>query len=588
MLKKYNFINIFKNYNLSIISELLSLHKSVFEKHKLIIFFLISSLIICVFLETISLGFLIPLFSLLVEQNTDQNNNILFINFIKYFEYDPILVASVVVLIVYSIKNFFLFLNIFFQTNITHKFQHKLSTVLFHNSIKSDLNLSLKLNSSKFIQYLTNEVSQINGAMLSFLQLVSELAITISIAIFLFYLNPELTLIVFSVLLFSSFLFYFLSRKKLTNWGKRRLEADGDRIRKIQDAYNLIKEIKIYKKFEYIKNLFSFPNKVSALMGRNQVILQNIPRLWTELFAIFSFMLAIIYLLTTNSDLSNLITDLGVFGAATFRLMPSANKILSCIHTFRYAAPSILTISSLLSELKKNNYLEAIDTKDNKNFSFLNEIRINEINFSYNQNLIFKNFSSVIKKNEVTCIIGESGKGKSTLINILLGFLPLKSGSISIDDVLLNRDNIHKWHDIISYVPQSVILFQGTLKENIIFGDQQLNYDEKLIYKSIELANLSDFVNSLPLGIETMVDEKGSNFSGGQIQRIGIARALYRKPELLIFDEPTSSLDSETEMKLISEILRLKNHASIIIVTHNHNIIDLCDNSINLNEKNIN
>ena len=126
------------------------------------------------------------------------------------------------------------------------------------------------------------------------------------------------------------------------------------------------------------------------------------------------------------------------------------------------------------------------------------------------------------------------------------------------------------------------------MKENIIFGDQQLNYDEKLIYKSIELANLSDFVNSLPLGIETMVDEKGSNFSGGQIQRIGIARALYRKPELLIFDEPTSSLDSETEMKLISEILRLKNHASIIIVTHNHNIIDLCDNSINLNEKNIN
>ena len=588
MLNKYNFLNIFKNYNFTIIKKLLGLHKSVFENHKFIIFCLILSLILCVFLETISLGFLIPLFSLLVEQNADQDNNILFINFIKYFEYNSILVASILVLIIYSIKNFFLFLNIFFQTNITHEFQHKLSTLLFYNSIKSDLNLSSKLNSSKYIQYLTNEISQINGAILSFLQLVSELAIAISIAIFLFYLNAQLTLIVFSVLLFSSFLFYLLSRKKLTSWGERRLKADGERIRKIQDGYNLIKEIKIYKKFEYIENLFSSPNKVSALMGRNQVILQNIPRLWTELFAILSFMLAIIFLLTTNSDLSNLITDLGVFGAATFRLMPSVNKILSCIHTFRYASPSILTISSLLSELKKNNYLETTDPKDNKNFSFLNEIRFNEINFYYNQNLIFKNFSSVIKKNEVTCIIGESGKGKSTLINILLGFLPLKSGIISIDDVPLNKDNIYKWHDIISYVPQSVILFQGTLKENIIFGDQKLNYDEKQIYNSIELANLSDFVNSLPLGIETMVDEKGSNFSGGQIQRIGIARALYRKPELLIFDEPTSSLDSETEMKLISEILRLKSHATIIIVTHNHNIIDLCDNSINLNEKNIN
>ena len=163
------------------------MHKTVFNKHLSIIFFLILSLVVCVFLETISLGFLIPLFSLLVNQNNQQDSEFFLDNFINYFDYNPIFVASITVLSVYTLKNTFLFLNIFFQTNITHEFQHRLSTLVFHKSIKADLNISSKINSSKFIQYLTNEMSQINGAMLSFLQLISELIIAISIACFLFF-----------------------------------------------------------------------------------------------------------------------------------------------------------------------------------------------------------------------------------------------------------------------------------------------------------------------------------------------------------------------------------------------------------------
>ena len=173
--------------------------------------------------------------------------------------------------------------------------------------------------------------------------------------------------------------------------GTKRLSAD-ERIKKLQDAYNLIQEIKLYKKYDYIKNLFALPNRVSAHMGRNQVILQNVPRLWTEFFAIFSFMMAVTFLLSYSSISNNFITDLGVFGAATIRLMPSANKILSCIHTFRYAAPSILTMEIYLMSELKNNKLEAKDTKQNKNLNFSNEININNINFSYNQKLFLKIF----------------------------------------------------------------------------------------------------------------------------------------------------------------------------------------------------
>ena len=401
---------------------------------------------------------------------------------------------------------------------------------------------------------------------------------------FFIFLNTKLTLIVFSILLFSSYFFYFLSRKKLSYWGQKRLSADGERIKKLQDAYNLIQEIKLYKKYDYIKNLFALPNRVSAHMGRNQVILQNVPRLWTEFFAIFSFMMAVTFLLSYSSISNNFITDLGVFGAATIRLMPSANKILSCIHTFRYASPSITTIGNLLDEVKKHSPIETKNKKQNNHLNFSNKININNINFNYDTKIIFENFSCSIKKNNVTCIIGKSGRGKSTLVNLLLGFIRPSEGSIDIDGNILNKINIHEWHEKISFVPQNVILFQGTLKENIIFGDEKNNFDEIHINNAVKLANLSELIDSLPDGLNTMVSEKGSNFSGGQIQRIGIARALYRKPELLIFDEPTSSLDSDTEMKLISEIVSLKSHATIVIVTHNSKIINICDYSIDLDE----
>ena len=237
--------------------------------------------------------------------------------------------------------------------------------------------------------------------------------------------------------------------------------------------------------------------------------------------------------------------------------MPSANKILSCIHTFRYASPSITTIGNLLDEVKKHSPIETKNKKQNNHLNFSNKININNINFNYDTKIIFENFSCSIKKNNVTCIIGKSGRGKSTLVNLLLGFIRPSEGSIDIDGNILNKINIHEWHEKISFVPQNVILFQGTLKENIIFGDEKNNFDEIHINNAVKLANLSELIDSLPDGLNTMVSEKGSNFSGGQIQRIGIAR-IYRKPELLIFDEPTSSLDSDTEMKLISEIVSLK------------------------------
>jgi len=293
---------------------------------------------------------------------------------------------------------------------------------------------------------------------------------------------------------------------------------------------------------------------------------------------VFTFSIIVFVMLGNKREVFDIIQYLGVFVVASFRLVPGISRILSSYQVIKYIEPSV---KILLSEYDFKNNSQSKKISINKKDSpliFNKEIKLKNISFSYSLRKEFSlsKISIDIKKGDFVGIIGQTGSGKSTLINLLIGLLEPNGGEVMVDNLNI-KSNLSGWHKKIGYVPQSVYLIDDTIRKNIAFGLQEKNINDDLIQKAIEKANLKIFLSSLKDGVETVVGEKGIRISGGQQQRIGIARALYRDPEILILDEATSSLDQATEKKIMESVNSLKKNKTIIVITHRLITVQNCD-----------
>ena len=279
-------------------------------------------------------------------------------------------------------------------------------------------------------------------------------------------------------------------------------------------------------------------------------------------------------MLLSNQSVNELIPTLGLFAAASFRLMPSANKILSSIQQLRYEGPQI---ENVCKELKENRFFNH-SKNSNEKFLFQNDIKLEEINYTYqgSSKPTLQNININIPSGFQTGFIGESGSGKSTLIDIILGLLDPTSGKVKVDDINI-RKNLRGWQSKIGYVPQTIFLTDDTLRNNVAFAIPENKISDQLVKEAIKSANLEEYVNSLPDGLNTIVGERGVRLSGGQRQRIGIARALYHKPKVLVLDEATSALDINTEKEIMNGINKLRKKITVLIISHRENTVSACD-----------
>tara|TARA_B100001989_G_C24466709_1_gene427008 strand:- start:167 stop:985 length:819 start_codon:yes stop_codon:yes gene_type:complete len=271
-----------------------------------------------------------------------------------------------------------------------------------------------------------------------------------------------------------------------------------------------------------------------------------------------------------------------VYLAAGLRLLPGFVKLNSFLQQVESFKPSLNLISNELKE--QNIYFSKHNNRNFEKMIYLGDITCQNINYSYGKKKIFENLNLKINKNSIFGISGESGSGKSTLINILLGLLIPDKGKVLVNDLDINK-NLFKWQECLGYVSQNIFLLDASLKENIAFGVniKDINYDN--LNLAIKNANLNNLINTLSNGIDTNIGERGSKISGGQIQRIAIARELYRNPSVLILDEATTGLDYENEKKIFDSIKNLKNKMTVIIVSHNQDTLKICDNLLDLNKK---
>ena len=486
---------------------------------------------------------------------------------------------------VYIIKTVVLLFVRWFQADFVYRIYGSLSQRLFESYAVQPYIYHLEKNTSKLLRNTSSEVGAFIVAVSAFTEIVSEMLMIIAISAIIFYLEPVgLTA---SIFFFSTigYLFYKFTKNLTKSIGEKRLFYEGERIQTLQESLGSIKDIKIrnIEKFffkKYQKNVIEVCDSATK-----QQFLMGSPRIVIEFLAVLIFVLFIFILIEKNVQMSSVIPLLGVLVASAFKILPSVNRIIIGVQKLRYATPVVnLIYSELVSTDNENNNISK--QKKETNNKFEKDLVLKDISFSYPKGgeSLFNSLSVSIKKNTMIGIMGDSGVGKTTLINIILGLIKPSSGSILLDGYDI-KNNIRVLQDKIGYVPQSIYLADCSVIKNIAFGIDEAEIDFNKVIRSSKDAKLHDFINQLPDGYNTVVGERGAKLSGGQIQRIGIARVLYNNPEIIIFDESTSSLDFETEEAIISSINEFKENKTIIMISHKKSSLRFCEKIYSLNNR---
>lgn len=530
-------------------------------------------------LETISVSAILPFISLILNPNLIRENKYYifvykFLNFsnVKYF----LIFVSIFLIIIYIAKNIYLLFLYELEFKFVYQGQLNMSKRLMSVFMKKPYSFFLTNSSSEIIRMVKDDITNVFLLLQSVLQVITECIVVIVISIFLLIIDVKMTLFICMLLVVSTLVIKKILQPILFQAGAKAQKGNTGMTKWITQGIVGIKEVKIAQQEETFVEEFSTAGKDFVHMQKKYNVLNLIPRFSIETVCITGLLLYITLLILNGTDVIEIVPQLSCMAMAAVRLMPSANRISQNISMIGFRSAALNTIYSILIQVKDD---EQEDKKKTLPLSFTKEIRMTDIEYHYpNSDVsVLKNANIVIPKGMSIGIIGKSGSGKTTLVNILLGLLEPQSGGLYVDDILITKRNYQSLLDKVGYIPQNIFLLEGTIGENVAFGKAIQQEDKKLIHEVLEEAQLKDFVDSLPLGINTHIGENGIRLSGGQRQRLGIARALYRRPEIFIFDEATSSLDNETEAEVMSAINKLHGKTTMVIIAHRLNTIDKCD-----------
>lgn len=525
-------------------------------------------------LEVISLGLLFPVLKTILGE--EQNYLSDFLKNISYFNspnFDFYLLG--ILLLIFVLKTCYLsFLN-YKQHRFLASVSSYVGNKLYKAYLDSDYIFHLKSNSSNHVKNLQIELTHFHTYLLALITLVIELSLSVSVIIPLILIKPLPATIIALLFAILAYLFFQISKKYLVYWGKQRSEIDSKLTKLSIESFGLIKEINLYSKTELFKSNYFKLNIERGLIYSKYTTLSQIFRYFLEFITIIGLVGFITIMLIDNSNEIEIFSTLGIFVAGIFKLLPSINRIISSSQNIKYYKNSINTVYKIIGQ-PKNKFVKP----NIHEIVFNKQIEIDCVSFSYDQKLILSDFTAKLKKGNIYGIKGESGKGKSTLVNIIMGLLTPNKGNIKVDGVPIS-DNLQSWKSKIGYVPQNMYVSDNSIAENIALGYPLNEIDLDKVINSLKSAQIYDYINSEG-GVMRSFGEMGKELSGGQMQRISLARALYNNPELLILDEATSALDRETELRIINTVLNFKDNKTIIIISHNDKILSFCDYIIDL------
>ena len=551
-------------------------------KSKLYIFIIL--LLISSFFELISISALIPIAEIIITGNTSfELVNDLLVNYEnKYTKNQIIITILIFVIILFFVKTLYLILFSYWTNKFSQNIYKTFSEKTLEKYFSENYLFFINNKSSDLIRNIILETKNVSALTFCYLKIVVELFIFFSIGIFILIIDFKTSISLIFFFLFFTLFYYTFTKKLIFNYGLIRQGSTAKLLKNLQEIFGSIKDIKLKQSENFFKNFFSEYLKMFVKAAYKSNTFNEAPRFLIELCFLIILTIIIALNISETDGINSILPLLVVYSAAGLRLLPGFVKLNSYLQTIQSYKPSLnLIYKELKSQnLELNIKHKKYDLNDDLN---LGDITFQNISFSFDKKKIFEDLNLIIKKNSILGISGDSGSGKSTLINILLGLLKLDKGKLLVDNLDI-EDCLDQWQKSIGYVSQNIFLLDATLKENIAFGIplEKINYDE--LNRVIEYANLSDFVQNLSNGLDTNIGEKGSKISGGQIQRVAIARELYRNPSVLILDEATTGLDKKTEIQIFKSIEKLKNKITIIIVSHNQDTLKICDEIFDLNE----
>jgi len=449
----------------------------------------------------------------------------------------------------------------------------------------------LSRNQSDLVRNIVFESSIfVTSILQSLIELTVELILIFGIGFLLIFYSPESSIILISIIfvLGLSYVFYF--RKKLNFLGKERQLITSKLLKVLTESFVLQKEVRILQKEDFIINSFEQKASKIAKISVFEQIINVLPKVWFEFIAVLGLTSVVFYFVIFEIKIDLLVPLLALYAAAIFRLLPSVNRIIGASNNIIHNLPAFHVISEEL--LKSNKFSKIIKNKkfekfDNFVFEKFNpkKLFLKNITFSYNKKNdfnLFKNISLEFKQGEITGIVGKSGSGKSTLANIISGLIDDYEGNIEINNN--SNFNMNVLRRSVGYVPQITNLLDDSIKNNICFGIMNEKIDENKLKKIITEVELTSLIESLENGLETIIGDQGLTLSGGQRQKIALARTLYLDPKIIIFDESTNSLDKLAEEAFFNNILSLKKDKIIICITHDQVLSKFFNKIYNLTE----
>jgi ATP-binding cassette, subfamily B, bacterial PglK len=501
-----------------------------------------------------------------------------------------IIFCSSLLIVFYIIKNLFMLLQTKLQLRFSLNNQKDYTERLYTFYLNKPYLYHVRMNSSILVRNITSGGRIVFADILvSALSIITEVITVVIIWLMLFFMDWTIAIIVACV--FGPLIFLILKyfRKRITKQGELQNICVADYMKWLYQGLGSIKETKVMQKESYFNTQFSASYSKYSDSTREFMFIDKIPRVLVELTGVGGILVLVIVKIASGVAPASIVPSLGVLGLAAIRLMPSINRIISLFNTIKFNMPLFNELYSDLIEIKKQKDKDEHkkETKSYVKMPFDHSISIENISFSYPEKKedVLHNVSFNIQKGDFVGIVGPSGAGKTTFVDILLGLLPPKNGRILVDDKNI-YENLSAWLYNIAYVPQSIYLLDGTIQENVALGIPEKEVLKEKVEQVLKMAELFDFVCTLPDKENTRVGEQGAMLSGGQKQRIGIARALYNNPEVLILDEATSALDNETEKSITSTILKLKGSITIISIAHRLSTLENCDFKIRFDNGN--
>ncbi len=531
--------------------------------------------------EMLGVGAVSPLLSLAVNESNTSSTSIRIISQITGFSGKELFYFMGIGFIVLTVvKNAFSFLTYLSRSIFYTRLNKSFSTKLVNNYLAKDYVWFLNRNTSDFPRLIIDEVQQISQKVInSILIIFSNLFLTLGLLIVLGIQNWLMAIIIFSFLGGLYYILYLVFKNRLKFLGKKRFDLNKDRFILLNNMFSGIKEVKVRDKERFYLNRFIDNARRIARNTVRQDAYTVLPRYTVETVVFCLFGLLLIMIKSHDSKLIEHLPTITLYAFAGYRLLPSLQQISRSLNA---VVSGVESLKNLRKELVAEDQLPAV----NNRIPLVNTLELRNINYAFPEKdkQIFHDFNLTIKSKEKLGIVGFSGSGKTTLLNLIIGLLFPQKGYLKIDDTIIHQDCVSGWRHNLGLVSQDVYLLDGTIAENIAFGINSAGIDEEQLMKCAQAAEIHNTIMSLPDGYQTEVGERGVRLSGGQAQRIVIARALYHNPDVLIFDEATSAMDNLTEKAIMDSIDRLSGEKTIIIVAHRLSTVKDCDRIILLKD----